>query len=304
MTPASDSARRARPCLGTYVDVAASGRSAGETEAAIEAAFAAIAEVHRLMSVHASDSDVGRLNRDAAARAVAVHPWTYQVLEASRDLHRRSAGIFDVAVAPVLEARGLLPAMSPLTRRDVPCGGGGEAFELLPDHRVRVRDPRVRIDLGGIAKGFAVDRAVDALRSHGAWQGLVNAGGDLAAFGREPESVHLRDPRDPSRVLCRVMLRGGALASTGGRFDPTVSEDVGELSVVDPRQWRPVDGIAGATVRASSCLMADALTKVVVVAGELIIGLLDHYGASAMFVSRDGDVHVTSGWPEVVHRAA
>jgi thiamine biosynthesis lipoprotein len=162
----------------------------------------------------------------------------------------------------------------------------------------------VRIDLGGIAKGFAVDRALDALRAHGASQGLVNAGGDLAAFGREPETVHLRDPRDPSRLLCRVALRDGALASTAGRFDPSVSAEVGGLAVIDPRRWRPVDGIAGATVRASSCLVADALTKVVVVAGEMVIGLLDHYGASALFVSRDGSVHVTSDWPEVEHRAA
>jgi len=303
MTRVSDSARRARPWLGTYVDVAASGRPAAELDGAIESAFEAIGQVHRLMSVHAPDSDVARLNRDAATRAVAVHPWTCRVLEAAQDLRRRSAGIFDVAVAPAMEVHGLLPATSAPGRRGA-CSDEGDAFELLPEHRVRFRDPGVRIDLGGIAKGFAVDRALDELRAHGASQGLVNAGGDLAAFGREPETVHLRDPRDPSRLLCRVELREGALASTGGRFDPFVSAEVGGLAVIDPRRWRPVDGLAGATVRAASCLVADALTKVVVVAGEMVIGLLDHYGASALFVSRDGGVHVTSGWPEVEHRAA
>ena len=304
MTPVSDSVRRARPLLGTFVEVAASGGGPARLEATVESAFEAIAVVHRLMSAHDPESDVGRLNREAATRAVTVHPWTYRVLETARDLHRRSAGNFDVAVAPAMEAHGLLPAASATPRRASGGASEGEAFELLPEHRVRVRDPGVRIDLGGIAKGFAVDRALDALRSLGASRGLVNAGGDLAAFGRDPEPVHLRDPRDPSRVLCRVELRDGALASTGGRFDPSVGAEVRGLTVIDPRRWRPVEGIAGASVRASSCQVADALTKVVVVAGERAVGLLDHYGASALLVSSDGALRVTTGWPEVRSDAA
>jgi len=76
------------------------------------------------------------------------------------------------------------------------------------------------------------------------------------------------------------------------------------LTVIDPRRWQPVEGIAGASVRAGSCLMADALTKVVAVAGPLAIDLLDHYGASALLVSRDGALYVTTGWPEIGRHAA
>ncbi|HXJ84483.1 MAG TPA: FAD:protein FMN transferase [Candidatus Methylomirabilis sp.] len=304
MTRACDSVRRARPLLGTFVDVAASGGPRRVLEAAIESAFDAIAEIHRLMSVHVRTSDVSRLNRDAATRAVCVHPSTYRVLEMARDLHRRSAGTFDVAIAPAMEAHGLFPASAEVRRRGPHVICGGESIELLSGQRVRFHDPGVRIDLGGIAKGFAVDRALDALRRHGASQGLVNAGGDLAAFGPEVQTVHLRDPRDPSRVLCRIALRDGALASTGGRLDPSVTAHAGAVPVIDPRRGRPVDGIAGATVRASSCLVADALTKVVVVGGESALGVLDHYGASALLVARDGSLRVTSDWPEARRHAA
>src|SRR4029077_1336107 len=109
MYPAANSVRRARPLLGTFVEIAAAGTAPARMVPAIEAAFAAVARVHALMSFHAPDSDVSRLNRVAPTGAVTVDPWTFQVLATAVALHRRSAGIFDIAVAPVLQARRLLP---------------------------------------------------------------------------------------------------------------------------------------------------------------------------------------------------
>lgn len=304
MTPACDSIRRARPLLGTFVEVAATGAARACVSAAVESAFEAIAQVHRLMSVHEPGSDVGRLNRSAAAKPLAVHPWTYGVLEAALELYRRSGGVFDVAVAPALEALGLLPRHSAKEAPAAIDGRGSGAIELLPGHRVRFHDTGVRIDLGGIAKGFAVDRAIEAMQRHGMSQGLVNAGGDVALFGPEVQTIHLRDPRHPGRVLGRVSVKDGALASTGGRFDPFRAPHPGGLAVIDPKRGQPVDEIAGASVRASSGMIADALTKLVVISGESAIALLDYYGASALFVSGDGGFHVTSGWPEAMRRAA
>ena len=108
MRPVSGSARRARPLLGTFVEIAVRAPIPA-AEAAVEAAFAAVAMVHWLMSFHEPDSDVSRLNRGAAAGAVRVHDWTYQVLETALDMHRRSGGAFDITVAPALQALGLLP---------------------------------------------------------------------------------------------------------------------------------------------------------------------------------------------------
>src|SRR5262245_39578210 len=165
MRPASSSARRAQPWLGTFVEIAASGASAASVHAAIDRAFAAVATVHRLMSFHEDASDVSRLNH-AAVEAVRVHPWTYEVLQAALDLHARSGGAFDVTVAPALQALGLLPQVpgecpcpTRTTRADPPL--------LLGDCRVRLGAADVRIDLGGIAKGSAVDRPRAAVRADG-----------------------------------------------------------------------------------------------------------------------------------------
>ena len=291
MEAAPVSIRRARPLLGTFVEIAVDGQTFDAAEAAVEAAFAAIATVHRLMSFHEADSDVSRLNRGAALGGVRVHDWTYQVLEAARDLHRRSGGMFDISVAPALQRLGLLP-------------GGHDRIQLLAENRVRFADPSVKIDLGGIAKGFAVDRAVEALLGQGIAEGLVNAGGDLRVFGPRSHAVDIRDPRQPDRALYRVALRDAALASSAGRFDPTCSRHALDSGVIDPATAMPVRSIIGATVCAPSCVIADALTKVVMNAGEGAAAILEHYGANALFVSARGQVHITADWKNEVRLAA
>ncbi|HLK83809.1 MAG TPA: FAD:protein FMN transferase [Xanthobacteraceae bacterium] len=378
------SIRRARPLLGTFVEIAASGQSLDAAEAAVEAAFSAVATVHSLMSFHEPGSDVSRLNRGAGSGAIRVHHWTCQVLEVACDLNSRSGGIFDISVAPALQKLGLLPKVPEVSapsnggviaregackqtegliprsarlrarlegrRLAGPCPGpsfetaarrnrllpistlqacrsrasptsaGGllgiraelfhplessaGAIQLLPENRVRFADPSVKIDLGGIAKGFAVDRAVEALRRHGIAEGLVNAGGDLRGFGSPSHAVDIRDPREPSHPLCRVALRNAALASSAGLFDPVRSHRASASAVIDPATATPARSIIGATVCAGSCVIADALTKVVMNAGEAAAPLLEHYGADALFVSASGVVHMTANWKNEVRLAA
>jgi len=285
--------RRARPLLGTFVEIAASG-DAQALEAAIESAFGAVTRVHHLMSFHDPASDVSRLNRDAGDEDVAVDAWTYEVIRTAVDLDRRSDGAFDITVAPALQGLGLLPDFGGL--QAAASRGASEAIALLPGYRVRFGDPATRIDLGGIAKGFAVDRAVEALRAHGIRRGLVNAGGDLAAFGPDPEKVHIRDPRDPRRSIARIDVANEAIASSGRRFDPLGSAETAASAVIDARTGEPAREFAGVTVRAPHCIVADALTKVVMVRGEAAADLLEDFGASAMLVLRDGDIRTSPTW--------
>lgn len=304
MKPASDNVCRARPLLGTFVEVGADGARRSDIDVAIDAAFGVVAEVHRLMSFHEPASDVSRLNRGACRRPVAVHPWTYEVLEMALDLHAASASLFDITIAPVLQNRGLLPRRGGDRASSATGWRAAGAIELLPGHRVRFRDRSVRIDLGGIAKGFAVDQAVAALRAGGMERGLVNAGGDLVAFGSESRTVHIRDPNDPTLVLCGVEVRNEALASSGNRFDPLRSLRATAPAIIDPNTREPACTVQGATVRAPSCMVADALTKVVMIAAEAALPVLKYYRARAMFVCARGDVYVTTDWQNAVNHAA
>jgi thiamine biosynthesis lipoprotein len=282
--------------LGTFVDIDVDDVDERYAEGAVEAAFAAVAEVHRLMSFHEADSDVSRLNRIASSEAVPVHPWTYEVMEMAADMNRRSAGAFDIGIAPTLQQLGQLPSDEEAPLRSVTSVPMAEAVELLGDHRIRFTHASVKVDLGGIAKGYAVDRAIDALRSHGARSAIVNAGGDLAAFGPDARTIHIRDPRLPDRLICQVDVSNQALASTGRRFDPFRSATATDSAVIEPKTRTPASAVHGATVRAASCMIADALTKIVMIAGAEAAAPLDHYRASAIFISADGDVRATSDW--------
>jgi thiamine biosynthesis lipoprotein len=274
-----------------------------DAEVAVEAAFAVVAEVHRLMSFHEAASDVSRLNRSAARGAVLVHPWTYQVLEMAAEMNRRSAGAFNIGVAPRLQQSGQLPC-EPDAAPSAAGVPSGQAIELLADNHVRFACPSVMIDLGGIAKGFAVDRAIEELRSHGVRSAIVNAGGDLAAFGPDARAIHIRDPRSPGELMCQVEVSNQALASTARRFDPFYSTDTADTAVIEPETQMPARAVHGATVCAPSCMIADALTKVVMIAGRRAAAPLAHFRASAIFVSTDGDIHTTTNWQGVVQHAS
>jgi thiamine biosynthesis lipoprotein len=286
--------RRAKPLLGTLVEIAIADAPSAPAEAAIDAAFEAVARVHALMSFHDPASDVSRLNRAADASAIAIDAWTFEVLATAVELNHRSHGLFNVTVASVLQTLGLLPGL--------PDGLGAieDAIELLPGRRVRFRRPGARIDLGGIAKGFAVDRAVAVLRERGVAAGLVNAGGDLMGFGPDAHAIDIRDPSDLALMTTRVDVRNQALASTAGRFDLFRGRNVDDCAVIDPRSHAPARAVRGATVRAPSCMIADALTKVVMIAQEDAGPILDHYGASALFVSGVGEICATACWQDAV----
>ncbi|MCC8966751.1 FAD:protein FMN transferase [Bradyrhizobium sp. Pear76] len=303
MPIAFDSIRRARPLLGTFVEIEVTAAAGPETDAAIDAAFDAVARVHRLMSFHEHDSDVSRVNREAGVRPTRVDAWTFEVLEAAVEMHRRSGGVFDVTVAPALQAVGLLPGADG-ERAVVPAPCVGDAIELLPERIVRFQAPDTRIDLGGIAKGFAVDRAIEVLREFDVPAGLVNASGDLRVFGAAPHAVDLRDPRDPLRLLARIEMAGEALASSARRFDLMEGSTLGASAIINPATGEPAAAMIGATIRTSSCMIADALTKVVMILGTGAGDLLEHYGASALLVAADGDIQITSDWSQAVHLAA
>ena len=168
--------RACRPLLGTYVDIRVDHPDAGLAAAAVDAGFAAISRVQRLMSVFDPDSDLGRINRLAHRAPVAVDPWTREVLVLALDVHEASGGLFDCGAAPQPVERGRLPATGA-----APVGSTLANLNFTSDGRVACSAP-TRLDLGGIAKGFAVHRAAAAhLRARGRGRGGA-PGGDLRNF--------------------------------------------------------------------------------------------------------------------------
>ena len=264
-----------RPAMGTFVHVCAAGPDNDAVARAVDAALAAVDEVERLMSFHDPQSELSRLNREAASTTVAVHPWTWAVLRRASQVADASNGLFDITVAPLLVREGFLPGVVDAALH---CGSWRHVV-LMPGSRVSFARPLL-LDLGGIAKGFAVDVAIHELRRGGCVHACVNAGGDLRRFGLRVEPVHLRR----RNALVQVAeLRHGAIATSAPHVvhAERLAQPLG--SIFDPRSQRPWDASAAVMVAAPSCVMADALSKVAALAGPGCAPLLAHFGAQALW---------------------
>jgi FAD:protein FMN transferase len=271
--------RRCRPCLGTFVEIGAEGAAAAKLQRAIEDAFAAVTRVHRLMSFHDPRSDLSRMNREAFFRSVTVDPWTWQVLRTAQNFSRESNGVFDTSIAP------LLTELNHVIRRGYrfdPTGTWRD-ISLRKKHRVRFRR-RIAVDLGGIAKGFAVDRAVEALLNAGISSGIVNAGGDLRVFGFTLRSVRVRHPVFPGTAAGLFRVRNYAVATSALYFTP--NRDAGRL--IDGRTRRAIRDSVSVTVWAPECMTADALTKIVFALRGKAAPLLKRHRAGAILLERNG----------------
>lgn len=280
--PAAATLRRMQPLLGTFVEIRAAG-DAARLEPAVANALQEVRRVHALMSYHADHSDVARINRAAAGVRVPVHPDTLRVLRFAQRLARLSAGSFDVAIAAVLVERGLLPLPAcpgePARLQGVAARG---ELELQADGSVRWRR-RGLLDLGGIAKGYAVDCAIAALRRSGVACGLVNAGGDLRCFG-QPQPIHVRAPDGAAVFLGH--LHDGALATSGDSPQPAAG------ALVDPASGACECWGASISVAADDCMTADALTKIVRLAPQRAPRLLQWLSARAWRIEADGRLRV------------
>ena len=275
--------RRCRPLLGTFVEIVARGRDERLLAQGIEAGFDAIARVNRLMSFHNRLSDVSRMNREAFPKGVIVHPWTWQVMNAAKRFAEESHGTFDITVAPWLTKWNYLPRRS---YQFSPTASSRDIF-LRRNCEVFFRRKLI-VDLGGIGKGFAVDRAVDALKKEGIKCGIVNAGGDLRAFGCPAQVIHVRHPAEPRGIAGAVHLRERAMATSGIYFDRRKYRGKYVAPLIDGQTGKPGRELISVSVAAAECMIADALTKVVFALREKAAGLLAQYGADALLLERNG----------------
>lgn len=273
----AETCRRARPLLGTLVEIGARGPDA---PAAVEAAFTRVHEVHRLMSFHDAGSDVSRINRAPARQEVSVDPHTHRVLGFARRLSAACQGIFDVTVADVLMHHGFLPSVPSEVAQAVEATWAD--LEVLDGSRVCWNRPG-RIDLGGIAKGYAVDAAIEVLHAYGSAAGIVNAGGDLRIFGT-PQPVHVRLPESPGSLVALGQFNDCALATSGSYFSAAGAPGLQHEPLVDQNRRICAAKQESATVIAADCMTADALTKVVRLAPCLAPGLLSQFDAGAIVI--------------------
>jgi thiamine biosynthesis lipoprotein len=289
--------RRMRPYLGTFVEIGVVGLRPSAAAKAVERAFNCIATVDARMSAHNPASDLGRLYRAAPNTTLRLHAWTIEVIGAAVELHRLSDGVFDITVGNILAQRKWLPQWD---NTESPIGRGSMAdFALLDERRIFVHRPS-RIDLGGIAKGFAVDRAMEALLAAQPSAAWVNAGGDMRTFGAHPCPLLVRDPAQSSRILQIGTVHNGAAATSGGYFNPSIYRRALQSPLINGRSAKLRRLPDSITVVAKECMWADGLTKVLALEPQIGVQLLRRYAATAWLLKSQRLSNAKLPLPELV----
>jgi len=292
-----------RAIMGTSVRVELWHADPRQGAEVLEAVMSEMQRIDALMSTYKEDSEISAVNRDAARGPVAVSDELAGLVARSLDLSRLTGGAFDVTYASV----GYL---YDFRARQRPRAGQIEEALAAIDYRFVVVDldnstisfqrEGVRIDLGGIAKGYAVERGAAILRDNGIEHGIVTAGGDSRIVGDrrgKPWIVGVRHPRDKQRVVTRMPLRDEAI-STSGDYERYFEEDgVRYHHIIEPATGRSAGAVYSVTVIGPDATMTDGLSTSVFVLGvaeglALVEKLPDYEG---VIVDKNGAMHYTSG---------
>ena len=257
--------------------IVAYGPDAQTLPSIVEAALDEVDRIDWLMSHYRPESPLSRLNREADNGPVPVDPELFDFLAECMKYSRESGGAFDVTVGPLMKAwgffrgEGRLPSELELreTRETI---GYGHVTLRGGERTIQFDRSGVELDLGGIAKGYAVDRAVELLRSRGVTAALVSAGGSTiyglgAPPGRRGWEVSIQDPVHANRVARKALLRDRALSVAGSYEKSFELAGVRYGHVMDPRTGRPVTDVLGVAVLTGSGTEGDALDDAFFVLG-------------------------------------
>jgi len=300
--------KRSQMLMGTLVFVTA---TAPDEPTAQEAAAAGLAEIRRLeelLSTWIPTSELSRVNDAAGGAPVQVGPETFLLLKRAIEIGELTEGGFNVAIGPAVEAWGFpatpnLPSQADLERirplLDL------SQIQLDAEQRTVFLVQRgMRVDVGGIGKGFAADLAAEVMQAAGATGGVVALSGDIKTFGRMPDRTPfvfgLQHPRHDGRLLGTLTLENGAVSTAGDYQQFFLQNGVRYHHILDPDTLQPARGCQSVTVVAREGVLADGLdTGIFVMGPEMGLDLIERLpDVEGVIVDHQGKIYVSSGLKE------
>ncbi len=263
-----------------------------------------LAEANERLSTWNPDSEISALNRHGAGSWIPLSPTLLDVLAAARDVSERTGGAFDVTVGPLVELWGFgagpgsgdQPPPDAEISAALESAGYGKLELRAEPPALRKASPALRLDVGAIAPGYAVDRIARGLDALGARDYLVEIGGEVRARGRSPAGrpwrVAVEAPVPGERRAHAVVELDDAGVSTSGDYRDF--RDVGGRRIshtIDPRSGRPVEhALTSVTVVHESAMLADAYATALMVLGPVAgFELAERLGLAALFIERRAD---------------
>lgn len=301
--------------MGTFARVVVIAESRDAGLACIRAAMAEIRKVDELMSDYRSDSEISLVNKKASEEPVPVSEPTYEVLKRSVEFSRLTDGAFDVTVGPLMDLfhNAQKGATAPTAEQiaEAKSKVGFENLKLDPENRtVQFAVEGMRLDLGGIAKGHAIDRAIEAARHSGALGAMVDIGGDIRCFGSPPEGrehwlIAVQDPNRPPEEfggggLLLTLKVNDVAVTTSGDYQQYVMIGGKRLShIMDRKTGTSAEGLSSVTIIAENATDADALaTSVSVMGPQKGLALIENRPKTEAILITSGPVYqvtMTSG---------
>lgn len=299
--------QQSRIIMGTNVEIIIPHPDSRQARTSIEEAFQEIEKVDRLMSTYRADSEVSELNRQAGKKACRVSPDTLTVIERAIYFSHLSGGAFDITIAPLSRLWDFklqkIPPADDINKAIKKIGY--QKIKIIPaSAEVFLSAPEMAIDLGAIAKGYAVDKACAVLEKRGLVNYLINAGGDLRGQGEkgkgQPWIIGIKHPRLKDELLAKIHLSAAALATSGDYEKFFIKNGERYHHLLDPFTGQPARECQSTTVMAPCAMDADALATTLFILGPdqgmSLISKLPH--VHALIVDRRGRVLLSPNWPK------
>ena len=295
--------RKSADLMYTTVSVTVVAGDRETAEEAIDAAFKSISALERSLSSWTNTSEIGRINELAGKMPVKVSVRTFEIASLALEIAQNTSGAFDPTVGPLMRLwdyrKAKIPSREEVSRVLKRVGFRKITFDL-DGQSVFLSKPDMYFDTGGIAKGYAVDRAVEVLKEHGISSGLVTIAGDMRAFGTredgEPWKVGIRDPRGESEedIIATLELRDEAVSTSGDYERFFIKDGKRYHHIIDPATGYPAEGTMSFSVIAPRAVLTDGYSTGAFVLGpQKGIETLEEVGLEGLAISSDGKTYAT-----------
>lgn len=257
--------KRAKPLLGTFIEIWVKSSNEDHANTAISEAFNVIKNIEACLSFHQESSEVNAINNSYKNTILTISNYLYEILLISKELYIKSNKIFNIS----------------FRNNDFDFLND---IDLTEENKIKI-NKEVKIDLGGIGKGFAVDKGVEKLIGSGFQTGGINAGGDMKIFGKEQQALYIRSPLAQNKAIKIKEDYNCAIATSANYFRNNSHTSPKDPGIINPTNKQIWDGNRSISIISPSCAISDALTKVVaMVENSLAEKILNNFKAEAIIL--------------------
>ncbi len=303
--------KKTMPLMDTIVSITVVANSKNAAEKAIDKTFTEINRFGDLINFYSDTSELSEINRNAGLHSVKVSPETLDVIEKAVFTAEKSGGAFDPTIGPIVKLWDFLDKRKP-TEREIaaalPLVNYKDILIERTDATVFLKRKGMMIDLGGIAKGYAADLAVESLKREGILSGLVSIAGDIRTFGVKPDkspwTIGIKNPRqtgEKDEIIAKIRLSDKAISTAGDYERFFLSEGKRYHHLLDPKSGYPADISRSVSVIAEKGVITDGFDNAVFILGtEKGLKLMKEMGIDAMIIDSSGTIHMTDAIKEKI----